>query len=168
MLLDTVKITESNRIDPTAYLEGRGFTVHREGRHLSVRAGGDEHYRITQKSDGRWVACDKTGNGIGDNIALVRDLEPALGFLEAVARLAAGPVASREPLPEPPRRTRPARLAPDPRRPPRRAGLPARAGPFGGYAGSRRTDGLPALRQGRRAVRRAGWPGCVAQRQPNG
>jgi len=109
MLLYTVKITESNRIDPTAYLEGRGFTVRREGRHLSVRAGGDERYRITQKSDGRWVACDKTGNGIGDNIALVRDLEPALGFLEAVARLAAGPVATREPIPEPPPRTRPAR-----------------------------------------------------------
>ena len=47
MLLDTVKITESNRIDPTAYLEGRGFTVRREGRHLSVRAGNEEHYRIT-------------------------------------------------------------------------------------------------------------------------
>ena len=109
MLLDTVKITASNRIDPTAYLEGRGFTVRREGRQLSVRRGGDEYYRITQKSDGRWVACDKTGNGIGDNLALVRDLEPTLGFLEAVARLAAGPVASREPLPEPPRRTRPAR-----------------------------------------------------------
>ena len=110
MLLDTVKITESKRIDPTGYLEGRGFTVRREGRHLSVRAGGDEHYRITQKSDGRWIACDKLGNGIGDNIALVRDLEPTLGFLEAVAQLVAGPVASREPLLEPPRRERPARL----------------------------------------------------------
>ena len=109
MLLDTVKITESHRIDPTAYLEGRGFTVRREGRHLSVRAGNEERYRITQKSDGRWLACDKTGNGIGDTIALVRDLEPSLSFLEAVARLTAGPVASREPLPEPPRRTRPAR-----------------------------------------------------------
>ena len=109
MRLDTVKITESHRIDPTAYLQGRGFTVRREGRHLSVRAGGDERYRITQNSDGRWVACDKFGQGIGDNIALVRDLEPALGFLEAVARLAAGPVASREPLPERSRRERPAR-----------------------------------------------------------
>ena len=39
----------------------------------------------------------------------MRDLEPALGFLEAVARLADGPVASREPMPEPPRRERPAR-----------------------------------------------------------
>jgi hypothetical protein len=84
--------------------------VRKEGRHLSVRSGGEEHYRITRKSDGHWVTCDKTGNGIGDNIALVRDLEPALGFLEAVARLAEGPVASREPMPEPSRRTRPARL----------------------------------------------------------
>jgi len=110
MLLDTVKITESHRIDPTAYLERMGFTVRREGRHLSVRAGKEEHYRITQNSDGRWVACDKAGQGIGDNIALVRDLEPALGFVEAVARLADGPVISREPIPAAPRRTRPARL----------------------------------------------------------
>ena len=110
MLLDTVKITESKRADPTGYLEGIGFTVRKEGRHLSVRLGKDERYRITQKPDGHWVTCDKTGNGIGDNIALVRDLEPALGFLDAVARLAEGPVASREPIPEPSRRTRPARL----------------------------------------------------------
>ena len=110
MLLDTVKITESKRADPTAYLEGMGFTVKKEGRHLSVRSGGDEHYRMTQKSDGHWVACDKTGQGIGDNIALVRDLEPGLGFLDAVARLTDGPVVKREPLAEAPRRTRPARL----------------------------------------------------------
>lgn len=37
-------------------------------------------------------------------------LEPTLGFLEAVARLTAGPVVKREPIPEQPRRTRPARL----------------------------------------------------------
>jgi hypothetical protein len=110
LLLNTLRIVESKRMDPTAYLEGMGFTVRKEGRHLSVRMGGDERYRVTRKSDGHWVACDKTGNGIGDNIALVRDLEPALGFLEAVARLVEGPVASREPMPEPPRRTRPARL----------------------------------------------------------
>jgi hypothetical protein len=109
MLLNTLRIVESKRADPTAYLEGMGFTVRREGRHLSVRTGGDERYRITQKSDGRWVACDKTGHGVGDNIALVRDLEPGIGFLDAVTRLAEGPVASREPMPEPSRRTRPAR-----------------------------------------------------------
>lgn len=53
---------------------------------------------MTQKSDGRWVACDQAGQGIGDNTALVRDLEPALGFLEAVARQTAGPVIQREPI----------------------------------------------------------------------
>lgn len=110
MLLDTVKITESKRANPTAYLEGMGFMVKKEGQHLSVRVGGDEHYRITQKSDGHWVACSKEGKGIGDNIALVRDLEPGLGFLDAVARLTDGPVVKREPLAEAPRRTRPARL----------------------------------------------------------
>jgi hypothetical protein len=110
MLLNTLIIVESKRTDPTAYLESMGFSVKKEGRHLSVRAGQEERYRITRKGDGHWVACDKTGNGIGDNIALVRDLEPALGFVEAVARLAEGPVASGEPIPEPTRRTRPARL----------------------------------------------------------
>lgn len=83
MLLNTLRIVELKRTDPTAYLEGMGLSVKREGRHLSVRMGGDEHYRITQKSDGHWVACDKTGNGIGDTIALVRDLEPSLSFIEA-------------------------------------------------------------------------------------
>lgn len=110
MLLDTVKITESKRADPTVYLEGMGFTVRKEGRHLSVRSGGDEHYRMTQKSDGHWVACNKTGQGIGDNIALVRDLEPGLGFLDAVARLTDGPGVERKLIAEQPRRTRPARL----------------------------------------------------------
>ena len=110
MLLDTVKITESKRADPTAYLEGMGFTVRKEGRHLSVRLGQDERYRITQKPDGHWVTCDQLGHGIGDNIALVRDLEPALGFLEAVSRLTAGPVMDRAPVPAAPRRERPARL----------------------------------------------------------
>ena len=110
MLLNTLEIVESKRTDPTAYLEGVGFTVRKEGRHLSVRLGKDERYRITQKPDGHWVTCDKLGHGIGDNIALVRDLEPGIGFLDAVARLAEGPVVKREPLPEPPRRDRPARL----------------------------------------------------------
>ena len=110
MLLNTLRIVELKRTDPTAYLEGMGLSVKREGRHLSVRMGGDEHYRITQKSDGHWVACDKTGNGIGDTIALVRDLEPSLSFIEAVERLTTGPVVQREPVPEPARRTRPARL----------------------------------------------------------
>ena len=75
-----------------------------------MRLGKDERYRITQKPNGHWVTCDKRGQGIGDNIALVRDLEPALGFLDAVSRLTAGPVVDRAPVPAAPRRTRPARL----------------------------------------------------------
>ena len=64
--LDTTLILHLKQKDPTLYLEGRGFTVRKEGRHLSVRLGCDEHYRITQKSDGHWVACNTTGQGIGD------------------------------------------------------------------------------------------------------
>ena len=59
MLLNTLKIVESKRADPTAYLEGMGFTVRKEGRHLSVRSGNDERYRMTQKPDGHWVTCDQ-------------------------------------------------------------------------------------------------------------
>ncbi len=91
MRLNTLSIVESKRVDPRAYLEGMEFTVSKESRHLSVHAGKEEHYPMTQKSAGRWVACDKTGNGIGDTIALVRELEPGLSFWEAVARRAAGP-----------------------------------------------------------------------------
>ena len=46
---------------------------------------------MTPNSEGCWVACDKAGQGIGDTIALVRDLEPGLSFWEAVARLTARP-----------------------------------------------------------------------------
>ena len=46
---------------------------------------------MTPNSAGRWVACDKAGQGIGDTIALGRDLEPGLSFWEAVARRAARP-----------------------------------------------------------------------------
>jgi hypothetical protein len=47
--------------DPAGYLEAKGFEVKREGRHISVREGG------------------------GDNIALVRAVEPGTGYQEAVA-----------------------------------------------------------------------------------
>ena len=32
------------------------------------------------KDDGHYVACDKYGNGIGDNIALIQDIRPDLKF----------------------------------------------------------------------------------------
>ena len=41
-----------------------------------------QRYRITQKSDGRWLACDKTGNGIGDN--LVKQANDALEARELI------------------------------------------------------------------------------------
>lgn len=110
MLINNELMMKAKQMNPTHYLESRGFKVQKDGaRHLSVRAGTDEIYRISKKPDGHWVACDKSGHGVGDNIALVRDLEPRLRFLEAVERLCNGPVMKCEPLPSP-SRTRPARL----------------------------------------------------------
>jgi hypothetical protein len=68
-----------------------GYRVKREGRHLSVYDGKDEAYRITRKADGHWVACDHYGNGVGDNIALVQEIERNAGFAEAVYKLTGAP-----------------------------------------------------------------------------
>ena len=73
----------------------------REGRHLSVRLHGDEVYRVTRKDDGHWVTCDLFENGIGDNIALVQELEPGTGFAEAVYRLSGAPSVARATRPAP-------------------------------------------------------------------
>lgn len=89
--VDDQLVADARAIDPSAYLQAQGFEVRREGRHLSARLNGDEYYRATQKLDGHWVHCDKHGNGIGDNIALVRDLEPGKKFTEAVYELRGGP-----------------------------------------------------------------------------
>lgn len=93
--------------DPSVYLESCGYTVRREGRHLSARAHGDEVYRVTRKDEGHFVACDKYGNGIGDNIALVQDVEPGTGFSDAVYKLGGAPrvgpsMRPTEPTREPP------------------------------------------------------------------
>jgi hypothetical protein len=99
-------------VDPTAYLENCGFIVKREGRHLSVRdSSGDERYRVTRKEDGHYVTCDQYENGIGDNIALVMEIDPGTGFADAVYMLAGAPSVSSAIRPTP---------APAPvRRPPR-------------------------------------------------
>lgn len=104
------KVAESDRIqarqiDPTAYLESHGYAVIKEGRHLSVRLHGDEAYRCTRKDDGHWVTCDRFENGIGDNIALVAELEPGTGFAESVYRLSGAPsvvATATRPRPAPP------------------------------------------------------------------
>lgn len=100
------KVAESDRveartIDPTAYLESHGYAVIKEGRHLSVRMHGDEAYRMTRKDDGHWVTCDRFENGIGDNIALVQELEPGTGFAESVYRLSGAPSVAKATRPAP-------------------------------------------------------------------
>lgn len=99
-------VSESDRgaareIDPTDYLIAHGFDVKREGRHLSVRQHGDEVYRCTLKDDGHWVTCDCFENGIGDNIALVAELEPGIGFAESVYRLSGAPSVAKATRPTP-------------------------------------------------------------------
>lgn len=81
----------AREIDPISYLERVGYTVRREGRHLSVRLHGDEQYRGTLKSDGHYVWCDLYQNGIGDNIDLVNEIEPGSGYADAVYRLLGAP-----------------------------------------------------------------------------
>ncbi len=75
--------------DPSAILESYGLTVKREGRHLSVRAGKDEMYRLTERDNG-WVWAHHHGGGGGDNIALLRELDPSLSFPDAVYALRGG------------------------------------------------------------------------------
>ncbi|HQT42821.1 MAG TPA: relaxase, partial [Halothiobacillus sp.] len=108
------RVTEQDRqsareLDPTAYLGANGYDVKHEGRHRSVRLHGDEVYRVTQRQDGHWVWCDLYGNNGGDNIDLVREIEPGTGFAEAVFRLAGAPTVG-------PKRRPPA----EPKRPPPR------------------------------------------------
>lgn len=95
------RITETDRqsareLDPTAYLEASGYTVKREGRHLSVRSGSDEVYRVTRLQDGRYLWCDRYGNTGGDNIDLVREIEPGTGYAEAVYRLHGAPTVRQQ------------------------------------------------------------------------
>ena len=75
-------------VDPTDALEAAGFRVKRVGRYLSVRDGdGDERYRVNQDTDGHYVACDKYGGGVGDNVALIRDAIPGLSYPDALDML---------------------------------------------------------------------------------
>lgn len=101
-------LVAARAVDPTDYLQSRGFVVRQDGRrHLSVRDRGDEVMRVTLRADGHWVACDRYENGIGDNIALVRELEPGLSFVEAVHRLHAAQLVPIERRPVAPVRRAP-------------------------------------------------------------
>lgn len=105
-----LRVTEVNRqsarkANPTRYLEARGYTVKREGRHLSVQIGGEEAYRLTLMQDDYWLWCDRNGNIGGDNIALVRHIE-CLNYVEAVDRLSSVLMVHQQPSPSNPKRTR--------------------------------------------------------------
>ncbi|MGB3225212.1 MAG: relaxase/mobilization nuclease domain-containing protein [Desulforhopalus sp.] len=106
------KATETDRIaarqlDPTAYLESQGYTVKPEGRHMSVQVNGDEVYRVTCKHGGHYVTCDKYGNGIGDNIALVKEIEPGTRYADAIYKLHGDPSVEPRQRPAVPPRTPP-------------------------------------------------------------
>lgn len=72
-----------------------------------MRRDGDEHYRLTRQADGRWLWCDRYGNDGGDNIDLVREIEPGTGYADAVYRLLGGPRVASVPTPPPPARVPP-------------------------------------------------------------
>jgi hypothetical protein len=105
------RVTETDRfaareLDPTAYLEASGYTVKRQGRGLSAQISGDEYYRLDQK-DGRWVFCDRYGNYGGDNIALVKEIEPGTRYADAIYKLHGAPTVEPRQRPAAPHRTPP-------------------------------------------------------------
>lgn len=76
----------------------------REGRHLSVKASGDEVYRVTRQQDGRWLWCDHYSNHGGDNIDLVREIQPGMKYSEAVYQLYGSPSVQPQQRPTEPQR----------------------------------------------------------------
>jgi hypothetical protein len=88
-------------VDPRRLFVAAGFEVLDEGRHLSIRMDGHEHYRSTFKDDGHWVHCRADESGVGDNIDLVRELrnEPDLPFTEAVWAVQGSPTLAPGPSP---------------------------------------------------------------------
>lgn len=106
------RVAETDRqsareLDPTYYFEAHGYTVKCEGRHLSVMEGREEAYRVTQQKDGHWIWCDRYGNYGGDNIDLVREIEPCTGYSEAVYRILGAPTVLQQPRFSKPKRMPP-------------------------------------------------------------
>lgn len=90
------------QLDPTPLFEAQGYDVVRQGRHLSIKEGRDEIFRSTYKEDengvDRWLHTRKEhGDGIGDNIDLIKELlNEDISFTEAVYQLLGGPELSGE------------------------------------------------------------------------
>jgi hypothetical protein len=93
------QIQDAKSVDPRALFEKYGLQVKPVGKQYSIRKGGDELYRSTFKS-GHWVHCDHYGNGIGDNIAMVQELNPGLKFVDAVYELYGGPAFNPQSVPD--------------------------------------------------------------------
>jgi hypothetical protein len=95
-MVDAMTVAQARRTSPEPFLRRhyRDVVVDRRGG-ISV----PQTLRIDFLDD-HWVACDWGGGPIGDNIALVRWLQPALGFPEAILALtgvaAEFPVAHRQ------------------------------------------------------------------------
>lgn len=107
-------IEAARRVDLTSYLESMGLVVKRDGRrHLTVQRHGEEVYRGTLRSDDHYVWCDRYQGGIGDNIALVREIVPGTGFSAAVNQLSGAPAVDPRHAPSPPPPHTPPKLPPN-------------------------------------------------------
>jgi hypothetical protein len=78
----------AHRMDPTYYVLQAGYEVkHLQSGSLSIRKGKKERFRIHQHENGDYVHCDHRGEVGGDNITLVRTIEPGISYRDAVYRL---------------------------------------------------------------------------------
>jgi hypothetical protein len=94
------QITDARAAHPEQLFAAAGLEVReRNERELSIRHDGVELYRSTLKN-GSWVHCHHDQTGIGDNIAMARELNPGRSFPDAVFDLAGG--LRLTPTPQPP------------------------------------------------------------------
>lgn len=91
---------DHKQVSPVDYLHSHGFNVTKEGRHYSVTdAHGDEQYRLTHKESGYWLWCDHYGNMGGDNLDLVKEIEPTLPFIDRIYKIQSTyPTATTKPV----------------------------------------------------------------------
>ena len=93
------QVQDARAVDPRPMFERYGMEVRQVGKQYSIRRDGDELYRSTFKGD-HWVHRDHYGNGIGDNIAMIQELNPALQFIHAVYELHGGPSFQPQTVPD--------------------------------------------------------------------
>jgi hypothetical protein len=93
------EIQSARAVDPKPILEKYGFEVRSVGKQYSIRQGGDEIFRSTNKN-GHWVHCDHYGGGIGDNIALIQHIDPSKNFADTVFELHGAPAFQPQPIPD--------------------------------------------------------------------